>query len=65
MNMQKLTQKSMEALQNAQRTAQEYGNSQVEQSHLLHALCATPDGLISELMRKLGWIKEGQMKLEL
>lgn len=38
MNMQKLTQKSIDALQNAQRISIEHGNPQIEQSHLLLAL---------------------------
>ena len=38
MNLSKFTQKSMEALQSCQQTAQTYGNAQIEQIHLLHAL---------------------------
>ena len=42
MNMQKCTQKSLEALQNAQSIAIEYSNQQLDQEHLLAALCALP-----------------------
>lgn len=54
MNMQKLTQKSMEVIQNARNTAVEYGNSQIEQEHLLYALTSQDGGLIPELLKKLG-----------
>jgi len=54
MNMQKLTQKSLEAIQQAQTTATEYGNPQVEQLHLLHALLAQEQSLTRELMQKCG-----------
>ncbi len=53
MNAQKLTQKSMEALQNAQNLAQEYGNQQLEQPHLLAALLADEGGLIPQLLTKM------------
>ena len=54
MNVQKLTQKSTEALQNAQRLAIEYGNPQVEQEHLLAALTAEGDSLCSQLLTRMG-----------
>ncbi len=54
MNMQKLTQKSMEALQRAQAAALEYGNTQIEQEHILYALVSQEGGLISGLAEKLG-----------
>ncbi len=54
MNMQKLTQKSMEVIQNARNAAVEYGNSQIEQEHLLYALTDQSGGLIPELLKKLG-----------
>ncbi|MBQ2840599.1 MAG: ATP-dependent chaperone ClpB [Oscillospiraceae bacterium] len=53
MNMQKLTQKSMEVIQNARNTAIEYGNPQIEQEHLLYALISQNGGLIPELLKKL------------
>ncbi|MBR6754028.1 MAG: AAA family ATPase, partial [Clostridia bacterium] len=52
MNGNQYTQKSMEAIQSAQRTAMEYGHQQLEQAHLLHALLSQRDGLIPQLMNK-------------
>ena len=54
MNMQKLTQKSIDAIQSARTSALEYGNPQIEQEHLLFALTSQDGGLIPELMKKLG-----------
>ncbi len=54
MNLNKLTQKSRQALQSAQSLAIEYQNQQLEQSHLLWALCSDGEGLICELLKKLG-----------
>ncbi len=53
MNARKFTQKSLEALQNAQNLAQEYGNQQLEQPHLLAALLADEGGLIPQLLTKM------------
>ena len=54
MNMNQLTQKTIEALQNAQRIAVEYSNQAVEQEHLLAALARQQNGLIPQLLTKLG-----------
>ena len=54
MNTQKLTQKSMEAIQAAQRLSQEYGNPQIEQSHLLLALVEQERGFIPQLLTHMG-----------
>ena len=54
MNVQKLTQKSIEAVQLAQRTAEENGNQQLLQEHLLFALVTQQEGLIPELLQKMG-----------
>ena len=54
MNMNQLTQKTIEALQNAQRLAVEYANQAVEQEHVLAALAQQQDGLIPQLLTKLG-----------
>ena len=54
MNAQKFTQKSLEAIQNAQNLAVEYQNMQIEQVHLLAALAKQEDGLIPQLLRKMG-----------
>ena len=54
MDTNRFTQKSLEALQAAQQLAQSYGNAQVEQVHLLAALLSQENGLIGQLMGKLG-----------
>ncbi|MFR3791279.1 MAG: ATP-dependent chaperone ClpB [Blautia massiliensis (ex Durand et al. 2017)] len=54
MNMNQFTQKTMEALQSAQRLAVEYSNQAVEQEHLLAALAQQQDGLIPQLLTTLG-----------
>ena len=54
MNLQKFTQKSLEALQEAQNIATENQNPQVEQEHLLLALLEQENSLIKELIKKIG-----------
>lgn len=54
MNMQKLTKKTIEAIQAAQDTAIEYQNTNVDQPHLLYALMTQENGLIPQLIKKLG-----------
>ena len=54
MNMNQFTQKTIEALQNAQRLAVEYSNQTVEQEHLLAALAQQQDGLIPQLLHAMG-----------
>ena len=54
MDTNRFTQKSLEALQAAQQLAQSYGNAQVEQVHVLDALLSQENGLIGQLMGKLG-----------
>ncbi|MBR0463514.1 MAG: type VI secretion system ATPase TssH, partial [Clostridia bacterium] len=53
MNMNKLTQKSREAIAAAQTFAQQYGNAQVDQIHLLYALADQEGGLIRQLLQKM------------
>ena len=53
MNTQKLTQKSLEALQAAQAKATEYGNNEVRPEHLVVALIEQDEGLIPNLFEKL------------
>ena len=53
MNTNQFTQKTLEALQSAQRLAVEYSNNAVEQEHLLAALAQQQDGLIPQLLTKL------------
>ena len=54
MNAQKFTQKSLEAIQDAQNLAIENHNMQIEQEHLVSALLAQENGLIPELLKKMG-----------
>ena len=54
MNMEKLTRKSLEALNKTQSLALEYGNGQLEQSHLLRALIEDEGGLCTSLFAKIG-----------
>ena len=53
MNSQKLTQKSIEAIQKAQSLAVENENSQIDQEHLLYALLIQDGSLIKELLKKM------------
>ena len=64
MNMQKFTQKSLEALQNAQQIAIQNQNSQVEQEHLMLALINDENGLIKELLEKMKISKEFKAQIE-
>ncbi|MBM6939283.1 ATP-dependent chaperone ClpB [Pseudoflavonifractor phocaeensis] len=54
MNAQKYTQKSLEAIRSAQSLAVEYGNQQIEQPHILLALLTAEQGLVPQLLAKLG-----------
>ena len=53
MNIQKFTQKSMDAVQNCEKLAYDYGNQEIEQEHLLVALLQQEDGLIPRLIEKM------------
>ena len=57
MNINKFTQKSLQAVQDCEKTAMEYGNQQIEQEHLLYALLTQGDSLILKLMEKMGFDK--------
>ena len=54
MNINKFTQKSMEAVQNCEKLAYEYGNQQIDQEHLLYSLLTLEDSLIFKLITKMG-----------
>lgn len=58
MNVQKFTQKSIEAINNCEKLAYEYGNQEIEQEHLLVSLLVQEDGLISKLIEKMEINKE-------
>ncbi|MBQ2643250.1 MAG: ATP-dependent chaperone ClpB [Eubacterium sp.] len=53
MNINKFTQKSIEAIQNCTKYAEEYGNQQMEQEHLLYALLQIDDSLIAKLIERM------------
>ena len=53
MNISKFTQKSIQAVQDLEKVAYEYGNQEVEQEHLLYALLTQEDSLILKLIEKM------------
>ena len=58
MNISKFTQKSIQAVQDLEKVAYEYGNQEVEQEHLLYALLTQEDSLILKLIEKMDINKE-------
>ena len=64
MNIEKFTQKSLEAIQTSQNIAIENQNSQVEQEHLLLALLQQDDSLIKQLLEKMNVNEEFKKSLE-
>lgn len=53
MNYDKLTQKSVECIQNAQRCALEFGNQEIRPIHILSVLVSDQDGLIYQMLRDM------------
>ena len=53
MNISKFTQKSIQAVQDLEKIAYEYGNQEIEQEHLLYALLTQEDSLILKLIEKM------------
>ena len=53
MNINKFTQKSMEAEQNCWKIASDYGNQEIEQEHLLYSLLTLEDSLIYKMIEKM------------
>mgnify|MGYP000085583851 FL=1 len=53
MNIQKFTQKSIEAVNQCEKLSMEYGNQEIEQEHLLYALLTIDDSLILKLIEKM------------
>ncbi len=53
MNISKFTQKSMEAVEQCEKLAYEYGNQEIEQEHLLYSLLTIEDSLILKLIEKM------------
>lgn len=54
MNINKFTQKSMQAVQDCEKIAYDYGNQELVQEHLLYSLLTIEDSLISKLVEKMG-----------
>ena len=54
MNIQKFTQKSVEAVNGCEKIALEYGNQTVEAMHLLYSLINIDDSLITTVLKKMG-----------
>ena len=54
MNIQKFTQKSIQAIQSCEKIANDYGNQEIAQEHLLYALVTQEDSLILKLLEKMG-----------
>ena len=53
MNIQKFTQNSIQAIQNCENIAYEYGNQEIEEEHLLYSLLTLDDSLILKLIVKM------------
>ncbi len=53
MNINKFTQKSIEAIQDVEKLAYEYGNQEIDQEHLVYALVTQDDGLIGKMIEKM------------
>ncbi len=53
MNISKFTQKSIEAVNNCEKLAYEFGNQEIEQEHLLYSLLTLEDSLILKLVEKM------------
>ena len=58
MNAQKLTQKSLEAVQSLEKIAMDYGNQQIVEEHLMYALLKQDDSLILKMIEKMQIQKE-------
>ena len=54
MNISKFTQKSIQAIQDCEKYAYEYGNQEIAQEHFLYALLKQDDSLIGKLLEKMG-----------
>ncbi len=58
MNLTKFTQKSMQAVQECEKLAYDYGNQEIEEEHLLYSLLTIDDSLILKLIEKMDIQKE-------
>ena len=59
MNINKFTQKSIEAVNGCEKIGLEYGNQQIEQEHLLLSLLNIEDSLIEKLLQKMRTLRPG------
>ena len=57
MNINKFTQKSMEAVNGTEKIAYEYGNQEIDEEHFLLSLLTIDDSLILKLIEKMGVYK--------
>jgi ATP-dependent Clp protease ATP-binding subunit ClpB len=53
MNINKFTQKSMQVVQECEKTAMDYGHQEIDQEHLLYSLITVEDSLIQKLLKKM------------
>ena len=58
MNIQKFTQKSVEAINNCEKIAYDYGNQEIDQEHFLYSLMTIDDSLIASLIEKMNIDKD-------
>ena len=54
MKIDRFTQKSIEAVQNMEKVALDYGNQEIEQEHLLYSLLTIEDSIVPKLIEKMG-----------
>mgnify|MGYP001444771816 FL=1 len=62
MNIQKFTQKSVEAINNCEKIAYDYGNQEIDQEHFLYSLMTIEDSLIASLIEKMDIDKDTFLK---
>lgn len=62
MNIQKFTQKSVEAINNCEKIAYDYGNQEIDQEHFLYSLMTIDDSLIASLIEKMNIDKDVFLK---
>ena len=62
MNIDRFTKNSIQAIQDCEKLAYEYGNQEIEQEHLLNALIKLDDSLILKLIERMGIDKDHFIK---
>ena len=63
MNINKFTQKSIEAVNQCEKVAYEYGNQEIDQEHFLYSLMTIEDSLIANLIEKMDIIRIRLLKI--